>query len=38
MSPFFAGGKNLPIYKQLQSGVSSLNAEVGETVEVDGVW
>lgn len=36
-APFFAGGKNLPIYGSLQEGVSSLNAEVGETVEVDGV-
>lgn len=34
---FFDGGKNLPIYGSLQEGVSSLNAEVGETVEVDGV-
>lgn len=36
-APFFAGGKNLPIYGSLQEGVSSLNAEVDETVEVDGV-
>lgn len=36
-APFFAGGKNLPIYGSLQEGVSSLSAEVGETVEVDGV-
>lgn len=35
--PFFSGGKNLPIYGSLQEGVSSLNAEVGQTVEVDGV-
>ncbi|MRX83517.1 DUF4179 domain-containing protein [Eggerthella guodeyinii] len=35
--PFFAGGKNLPIYGSLEEGVSSLNAEVGETVEVEGV-
>lgn len=34
---FFGGGNNLPIYNSLQSGVSSLNAEVGDTVEVDGV-
>ena len=36
-APFFDGGKNLPIYGSLQEGVSSLNAEVGETVEIDGV-
>lgn len=36
-APFFAGGKNLPIYGSLEEGVSSLNAEVGETVEVEGV-
>ncbi|WP_080798914.1 DUF4179 domain-containing protein [Arabiibacter massiliensis] len=35
--PFFGSGKNLPIYGSLQEGVSSLNAEVGQTVEVDGV-
>lgn len=34
---FFGGGNNLPIYNSLQPGVSSLNAEVGDTVEVDGV-
>lgn len=34
---FFDGGKNLPIYGSLQEGVSSLSAEVGETVDVDGV-
>ena len=36
-APFFAGGKNLPVYDSLQEGVSSLNAEVGEAVEVEGV-
>ena len=35
--PFFDGGSNLPIYNSLQAGVSSLNAPVGDTVEVDGV-
>ena len=36
-APFFASGKNLPVYDSLQEGVSSLNAEVGEAVEVEGV-
>lgn len=34
---FFDGGKNLPIYGSLQEGVSSLSAEAGETVDVEGV-
>ncbi|WP_418252211.1 DUF4179 domain-containing protein [Gordonibacter urolithinfaciens] len=36
-APFFDSGKNLPIYGSLQEGVSSLSADVGQTVEVDGV-
>lgn len=36
-APFFGSGSNLPIYNSLQLGVSSLNAPVGDTVEVDGV-
>ena len=36
-APFFASGKNLPVYDSLQEGVSSLTAEVGEAVEVEGV-
>ncbi len=35
--PFFGNGSNLPIYNSLQAGVTSLNAPVGETVEIDGV-
>ncbi|WP_428420562.1 DUF4179 domain-containing protein [Paraeggerthella hominis] len=34
---FFQGGKNLPVYSSLQKGVSSLQADVGQTAEVEGV-
>lgn len=34
---FFQNGENLSVYDSLQEGVSSLNADVGQTVTVDGV-
>lgn len=34
---FFKEGANLSVYDSLQTGVSSLNAPVGDTVEVEGV-
>ena len=34
---FFEGGKTLSVYNSLQQGVSSLQANVGQTVEVGGV-
>lgn len=34
---FFEAGGNLPVYDSLEPGVSSLNAPVGDTVDVDGV-
>lgn len=36
-APFFQSGNNLPVYDSLQAGVSSLNAPVGDTIEVEGV-
>lgn len=34
---FFGTGSNLPVYNSLQDGVSSLQADVGDTVDVGGV-
>ncbi len=34
---FFESGRNLSVFNSMQAGVSSLSAEVGQTVEVDGV-
>ncbi len=34
---FFETGGNLPVYDSLKPGVSSLNAPVGDTVDVEGV-
>lgn len=34
---FFQDGKNLPVYDSLEEGVSSLNADVGQSVQADGM-
>lgn len=36
-APFFDAGANLPIYSSLQTGASSLQAPVGDTIEADGM-
>ena len=34
---FFASGSNLPVFNSMQAGASGLSADVGQTVEAEGV-
>ena len=34
---FFSSGRNLPVFNSMQAGASGLSAEVGQTVEAEGV-